>query len=99
MLRSENSNSFGSPAHLVVARTTVTSQIESLNEELANLLSAVDRIGERVSYVCESAPPESPMNASTASIEPPVIDALDSVIGHVRLATARLHGLADRVRI
>lgn len=84
---------------LVAPRATVTSQIESLNEELANLFSAVDRVGERTSYICESAPPENVSNAQSTCVEPPVIDALALIIGRIQLATARLHGLADRVRI
>lgn len=83
----------------VIPRLTLTGQIESLNEELANLFNAVERISERTSYICESAPPEAVANAQYASVEPPVIDALGSIIERIRLATARLHGLSDRVRI
>lgn len=82
----------------IAPRTTVTSQIEALNGELANLFSAVDRVGERTSYICEAAPPETVASAQS-SIEPPVIEALASIIERIQLATSRLHGLADRVRI
>lgn len=114
MRHSENTNSLSSAVYaqaphahftcdqsqgLVVPRSTVTSQIDSLNEECANLLAAVDRVGECTSYICDQAPPEGVMGNASARAEPPIIDALDSIIGRLRLATARLHGLADRVRI
>ncbi|VVE00318.1 hypothetical protein PIN31115_02069 [Pandoraea iniqua] len=100
MTQGIGNNNLGSVASNVIEPIKrIPDQLSEAHEAVSALLDAVERVSMRVSSISDGAPPEAIEGTSAITCEPECVAAIDYLIGRIRLATARAHSVADRVRL